>query len=164
MKICLVASCGGHLEELCFAQKLNGELFLITEKTKNNVSLCEKVYFVDPNNRREPYAIIKIAKLFIEANRILKAEQPDCFISTGALISIPVLILGKLRRKKIVFIETIARVEDLSLSGKIAYRFADVFIVYWKALAQKYPRAHYINLFSEDTNDICNGRKSEVSV
>lgn len=151
MKICLVASRGGHVEELRFAKELNGTSFLITEASDNDVAIAGNVYYVEHINRKEPGLIRKIIKLFFRAAKILRKEQPDCFISTGALISIPVLILGKLRGKKIVFIETLARVESPSISGRIAYRFADVFIVYWKSLLEFYPKAQYIDLFGEDT-------------
>ena len=146
------------MDELSFTRQLHGERFLITEKTANAVTACERVYYVDPINRREPLAVFKILRLFVQANRILREEKPDCFIS------IPVLILGKLRKKKIIFIETMARLEDLSLSGKIAYRFADVFIVYWKSLLKKYPKARHVDLFSEEKHDICDSRNAEVPV
>lgn len=150
MKICLVASRGGHVEELRFAKELNSTAFLITEESTNAAAICDKVYYVEHINRKEPNAIWKIFKLFFRAAAILNQEQPDCFISTGALISIPILLLGKLRGKKVVFIETLARVESPSISGRIAYCFADIFIVYWKTLLEFYPKAHYIDLFSED--------------
>ena len=135
---------------MCFAKDLNATTFLITEKSDNISINCENTYYVDPINRRERNAIWKIIKLFGEAFRILKKERPDCFVSTGALISIPVLLLGKLQGKKIVFIETLARVESPSVSGRIAYRFADVFIVYWESLLKYYPNANYIDLFREE--------------
>lgn len=149
MKICLVASRGGHMEELACMSELDGEKFLITEKSSNTITFCDQVYYVEHINRKDKNAIRKIVKIFIEANAILKKEKPDCYISTGALIAVPVLILGKIRKKKIIYIETLARVEDLSLSGKIVYRFADVFCVYWESLLKKYPKARYIDLFNE---------------
>ena len=83
MKICLVASRGGHLAELGFARELKGEAFLITEKTGDAVSLCQRVYYVDPINRRQPDAVLKIVRLFARANGILKAEQPDVLFPPG---------------------------------------------------------------------------------
>ena len=150
MKICLVASRGGHVDELAFASDLNGEMFLITEKSTDEIKFCNRVYYVDHMNRKEPKLVRKMLKLFIEAAKIIRAEKPDCYISTGALISVPVLILGKLSGKKIVFIESLARVETPSISGRIVYRFADVFVVYWKSLLKFYPKARYINLIGED--------------
>lgn len=149
MKICLVASRGGHVEEIACVAGCNAEMFLITEKAPNKISFCDRVYYVDHINRKDPHIIPKIIKLVAETNVILKKEKPDCYISTGALISVPVLFLGKLRKKKIIYIESIARIEDLSLTGKIVYRFADVFCVYWESLLQKYPKACYIDLFNE---------------
>lgn len=150
MKICLVASSGGHLEELSFVKYINMDfdVFLVTEKvTKINDEFYKKKYFVDQINRKEIFAFFKVLRLFVQGNRILNKEKPDVFISTGALISIPILILGKLRGKKVIFVESFARVESGSISGKIAYRFADVFIVYWKSLLKTYPKAIYIDPF-----------------
>jgi beta-1,4-N-acetylglucosaminyltransferase len=46
-------------------------------------------------------------------------------------------------RTRIVYVESIARVASLSLSGKILYhmRMADRFFVQWPALQTRYPRS-----------------------
>ena len=46
---------------------------------------------------------------------------------------------------RIVYVESIARVSSLSLSGSILYRgrVADGFFVQWPGLAAKYPRAKF---------------------
>lgn len=154
------------MDELKFIREMNLEYdnFLITEKNPEGQKNWNRVYYVDQINRKEPLALFKIIRLFIIGSRILRKEKPDCFISTGALISIPILLLGKLHGKKIIFIETFARVESGSLSGKIAYLFADVFIVYWKNLLKIYPKAVYIDPFKEGTYDIGYGRNAEVSI
>jgi beta-1,4-N-acetylglucosaminyltransferase len=45
----------------------------------------------------------------------------------------------------LIYIESIARVHRLSLSGKILYhlRLSDSLLVQWPELQAKYPRAHY---------------------
>ena len=43
------------------------------------------------------------------------------------------------RRCWLVYVESIARVETLSLSGKILYRIADQMFVQWPQLQRKYP-------------------------
>lgn len=45
---------------------------------------------------------------------------------------------------KIVYVESICRVETLSLSAKLLYPFADSLIVQWPELLTKYPRCKYI--------------------
>ncbi|XP_044288433.1 UDP-N-acetylglucosamine transferase subunit ALG14 homolog isoform X2 [Varanus komodoensis] len=49
-----------------------------------------------------------------------------------------------LKRVTIVYVESICRVENLSLSGKILYYFSDYFIVQWPALKEKYPKSLYL--------------------
>ena len=82
-------------------------------------------------------------KLTVLSLRILKKEKPDVLISTGALVAVPILYLGKIMGKKIVFVETIARIEELSLTGKLIYPIADCFIVQWDNLQKKYPKTIY---------------------
>lgn len=118
---------------------------------------------MDQINRKDSHILLKIIKLIFTGIRIIKKENPDCFISTGALIAIPILILAKLYRRKVIFIETFARVDSGSLSGRIAYLFADVFIVYWKSLLKIYPKAKYIDPFEEKLNDINDSGDTKVS-
>ena len=167
MKVCLVASSGGHLRELEFVKYLdmeNAEYFLITEEVAGMKARgYGRVYYVEQINRKEKGAWAKFLRLIVAGNKILRKEKPDYYISTGAFISIPILILGKLRGKKIIFAESFARVEDGSLSGKIAYRFSDLFIVYWKNLLKVYPRAIYVDPFGGQ-DDFRNGGDSEVFI
>jgi beta-1,4-N-acetylglucosaminyltransferase len=55
-----------------------------------------------------------------------------------------VSILG-VKKVSIVFVESFARVNDLSLSGKLLYYIADMFIVQWPGLAVKYPGTRYLD-------------------
>ena len=45
---------------------------------------------------------------------------------------------------KVVFVESFCRVRTLSLTGRLLYPFASVFVVQWPDLAKKYPRAQYL--------------------
>lgn len=48
-----------------------------------------------------------------------------------------------IHRTTVIFIESFARVQSLSLTGKILYYFADVFYVQWPQLRERHPRASY---------------------
>ena len=48
------------------------------------------------------------------------------------------------KKLKIVFVESFARIKNLSLSGKLLYHFVDEFIVLWPELVKKYPKATYL--------------------
>ncbi|RXN01170.1 UDP-N-acetylglucosamine transferase subunit ALG14-like [Acipenser ruthenus] len=56
------------------------------------------------------------------------------------------LLLGILGVKKvlIIYVESICRVETLSLSGKLLYHLSDYFFVQWSALKEKYPKSTYL--------------------
>ena len=45
--------------------------------------------------------------------------------------------------KKIIFIESFARVDGSSLTGKLMKKVADLYIVQWKELLESVPNAVY---------------------
>ncbi|AMD22381.1 HGR042Cp [Eremothecium sinecaudum] len=47
------------------------------------------------------------------------------------------------RRFKLLYVESLARTETLSLTGRLLQPIVDEFVVQWPELARKYPRAHY---------------------
>ena len=81
--------------------------------------------------------------LFAQSLKIMLEEKPDCIISTGALATFPICVLGKLMGKKVIYIESFARVDEPSLTGKLMYHVADLFIVQWKEMMEFYPNAVY---------------------
>lgn len=145
-KYCFAASMGGHLEEIACLKEIakENDSFLVTEKGGfQEISFCKKSRYVLQINRKEKTFLIKFIILFIESLKILLEEKPDCIISTGALATFPICLLGKMMGKKIVYIESFARVDEPSLTGKLMYHIADLFIVQWKEMMEFYPNAVY---------------------
>lgn len=75
--------------------------------------------------------------------------QPEIILCNGPGTCIPICIAGLflkclLRPVKIIYIESICRVETLSLSGKILYHLADAMFVQWPQLQAKYPKTKYL--------------------
>ena len=143
-KICFVASSGGHLEEISRLKRVEaqGEAFLVTEKSDFEVkNFCEKKYYVSQINRRELLFLPKFIWLFIRALILLHKEKPDVIVTTGALIAYPFCMVGKRMGIKVVYIESFARVEEASLTGKLLYKHADLFIVQWEDMLKTYPNA-----------------------
>ncbi|XP_060088209.1 UDP-N-acetylglucosamine transferase subunit ALG14 homolog [Heteronotia binoei] len=76
--------------------------------------------------------------------------KPDVVLCNGPGTCVPICIsalllrLLGLKRVTIVYVESICRVENLSLSGKILYHFSDHFFVQWPALKEKYSKSHYL--------------------
>ncbi|XP_021500121.1 UDP-N-acetylglucosamine transferase subunit ALG14 homolog isoform X1 [Meriones unguiculatus] len=81
---------------------------------------------------------------------LIYRKRPDLVLCNGPGTCVPIcvsaLLLGILGIKKviIVYVESICRVETLSLSGKILFHLSDYFIVQWPALKEKYPKSVYL--------------------
>lgn len=143
-KICFIASSGGHFEQLMMLEPLmeKYESFVVTEKT--NYSVCNynrSFYYLKQVNRHEikfiPYMIlntIKTIDIFIK-------EKPSVVISTGALSTIPMCMIAKFFKKKVIFIESFAKINSPTLTGRLVYKFADRFYVQWEEMKKFYPNA-----------------------
>lgn len=146
MKILIPTSPGGHFRQsLLLAEKLKShDLTFVTYHTPlvKELSKGRKVKFVI-----EPGIGLKSLPrkfiLLIQAFLILLKENPSAIITTGSDVPVPFCYLGKLLRKKIIFIESCSRVRTPSKSGKLIYPLADLFFVQWEDLKKEYQKAIY---------------------
>jgi len=145
LKICLAASAGGHMSQLLkLANSWKGyEVFWITTTTVVEDKLREfgKVYTVGESNRQH---LIKVIRSLIRCALIVFKERPDVVISTGASVGCMACFLGKLFGAKVVWIDSITNVEQISLSGKIIRYIADLFLVQWSELTERYRNIEYV--------------------
>lgn len=144
LKIGFIASSGGHLEEISKLDLIakNYNNFIVTEKNSfHQVLFGKKQYYVPQINRKEILFIFKFIYIFLKSFIIFIKEKPDCIISTGALSTVPICIIAKLFKKRIIYIESFARCDEPSLTGKIMYKFADLFIVQWEEMLKFFPNA-----------------------
>lgn len=142
-KICFAASSGGHLEELSrLSSLIHGDDFVLTETGEfASVNWCENVKYMPQINRKEILFLFKFLHLFVRSFVIFLKERPDVVVSTGALVTYPIGLIAKIFGKKIVYIESFARVDHPSLTGRLFYKIADVFIVQWEDMLAFYPDA-----------------------
>ena len=143
MNICLACSAGGHLLQILQLKKIykNYNHFFLTFKRPmaKHLSKTEKVYFVkDPE--RNP---LKLITNFFESFAVFLKEKPDVVIANGGGVVVPFCFISKIFGKKIIFIESLSRVFQPSLSGQTLYPIADLFIVQWKRLLKFYKKAKY---------------------
>lgn len=121
------------------------ETFFVTEKGgQAEDSNIQQIYVLPQINRHEKNFMAHFMKLFICAWQIMKKEKPDLIITTGALLAYPFCIFAKILGGKLIYIESFARVDNASLTGKLVYRFADLFLVQWESLLKIYPKAKYV--------------------
>ncbi|MCP4220670.1 MAG: UDP-N-acetylglucosamine--LPS N-acetylglucosamine transferase [bacterium] len=141
MKLAIVCSSGGHLLLIHLLKKFwsGYDRCWVTFKKEDAVSLLkdEKTYWAYfPTNRN----IFNLIRNFFVAVKVLFKERPDIIVSTGAGVAIPFFYLGKLLRKKLVYIEAYERIETPSLTGRLVYPITDAFILQWEEQTKFYPK------------------------
>ncbi len=100
-----------------------------------------RTYVVGECDRNKPIQIFRTLSLSF---RVIARERPDVIITTGSLPLALLCLVGKLFGSKIVWIDSVAQLDDLSMSGKLVRRFANVFLTQWPEVAQKYDNAEYV--------------------
>ena len=145
LRICLAASAGGHISQLLkLTASWNGdEMFYVTttDVVRSNLSKLGEVYVVGECNRQHP---IRVITVLLRCGRIVFKERPDVVISTGAAAGCMLCFLGKMFGTKVVWIDSITNVERISLSGRMVRYIADLFLVQWPELADRYKRIEFV--------------------
>lgn len=149
-KVLFISSTGGHLSELMQLKSMFNkyDFHIITEKTKSNMYLKDKypnrvnylVYGTRSNMLVYPFKLLYncFKSLFLYFK-----IRPKVIITTGAHSAGPMCCIGKIFGSKIIYIETFANSETKSVTGKLVYKFADLFIVQWEDMLKLYPKATF---------------------
>ena len=145
MKICLAASAGGHSSQLLkLADSWQShEVFYVStlKSVTEKLRKLGRFYITGECNREHPFRAVLVLANCI---KIMMKERPDVIISTGAAPPCLLCLVGKLLGTKIVWIDSIANVERLSLSGRIIRPFADLILTQWPDLADNYQNVEYV--------------------
>lgn len=146
-KICLISSSGGHFEQLLMLRQLsdNYDIFIVTEKTKYNKYDKKIDYYISQVNRKELSFLVKMIIITIKSLYIYMKEKPDVIISTGVLAAIPMMFIGHFFKKKVIYIESFAKINSPTMTGNLIYKkgIADRFYVQWESMLEFYPNAIY---------------------
>lgn len=90
------------------------------------------------------FAMVLVARL---RPKLLLCNGPGTCIPLCAAVFL-FRVLGVLPNCRIVFCESYCRVQTLSLTGKLLYHnLADLFVVHWKELKEKYPNTVLTSTF-----------------
>ena len=122
MTTLLVASTGGHLKEMHHLYRrfsgVRGPFRWVTFDTAQSRSLLdgEPVDFVRFVGGRDPVNVIRNVSA---ACRILGDDTIDTVVSTGSAVAVPFFVLASARRLRCYFVESAARIDGPSLSGRL---------------------------------------------
>ncbi|KAL7533451.1 hypothetical protein ACHAXR_005240 [Thalassiosira sp. AJA248-18] len=91
---------------------------------------------------------------FIQTLLLLWKVRPELILANGPGTCVPVIysaflfrVLWPLLGCKVIFVESLCRVQTLSLSGKLVYPIVDQFVVHWPYLQKKYPLVEVCDVF-----------------
>ncbi len=94
---------------------------------------CARRYVITDATRWDRLRLIALA---IHLLYILVKERPAVVISTGAAPGYFALRFGKWIGAKTIWVDSIANVEELSMSGQRVRPFADLWLTQWEHLAR----------------------------
>jgi len=145
LKIGLIASAGGHLIQLLKLSKSwqGCETFCITTADifRDRPNQFDRTYIIENCNRRHPF---RVFRAFLRCIKIIFREKPDVILSTGAAPGVLASVTGKICGSAIVWVDSIANVKKLSLSGRLIRPMADLFLTQWPRLAQRNKGIEYV--------------------
>lgn len=153
MRLLIVLGSGGHTKEMIRLVDLLGpqHTYAYLHCADDRLSLQKIKYpgpvygVIRPRMKVMPLPVI-VARTVVAGLQSLWAMirfRPRAIISTGPGVAVPACVLAKVLGVRVIYIETGSRVFALSSSGRILYRFADLFFVQWPELLPQYPRAMY---------------------
>ncbi|RVU34117.1 UDP-N-acetylglucosamine--LPS N-acetylglucosamine transferase [Hwanghaeella grinnelliae] len=135
-KILAVASGGGHWQQLMLMRRAfegNDVRFITTLPGLPEQFDAHPAAIVRDCNRNE--RVKSFLSLLAITWQILKF-RPDVIISTGALPGVMALAVGRLFGARTIWVDSIANAEEMSMSGRLARRFAHLWLSQWDHVAK----------------------------
>ncbi|HEX5763374.1 MAG TPA: PssD/Cps14F family polysaccharide biosynthesis glycosyltransferase [Solirubrobacterales bacterium] len=144
LRVMLVCSPGGHLQQmLALRPSWDGlERVWVTldgPEVGQLLSGEEVVIAHGPTNR----SLSRLLRNLVLAFKLLRASRPAVVLSTGAGVAVPFFVVAKLCGVRTVYVESLTRIDGLSLSGRLVYPLADRFFVQWPSTSGR-RRARYV--------------------
>jgi len=135
-RVLAVASGGGHwIELLRLLPSLDGcdVAFATTNRGLQRDVAGARFYVITDATRWSRLGIVLVA---IRLAHVLVRERPNVIISTGAAPGYVAVRLGALLGIKTIWVDSIANVDELSLSGQLAGRHVSLWLTQWPHLSK----------------------------
>ena len=143
-RILAVASGGGHWTQLLRLRPAWDDC-LVTYVTTDGGYRAEVAADAESRGQAEPrfhtivdanrWQKLRLIRQLVSLLLITLRARPDIVVSTGASPGFFALWIGKRFGARTIWIDSIANVEELSMSGEMAGRHADLWLTQWEHLA-----------------------------
>lgn len=142
-KVLAVASRGGHWTQLLRLRDAFNEcdVVYVTTVPEYRCMVEGSRFQVIPEGNRD--SKIKMLKSLLSLIWVIARERPDVVITTGAAPGFFAIRISKLFGARTVWIDSIANAEELSFSGQLALKYADVVLTQWNHLAKENGPQHW---------------------
>lgn len=141
MRLMLIASSGGHIFEMFCLRDFwkDKDRLWVSFRTPDAEWLLrderEVHWAAHPTVRNVPNLLRNLRLAW----RLLRRERPDMILTTGSGVAAPFLWLARLAGIPTVFVESITRISELSLTARLVRPFATRLLVQWPELTARYP-------------------------
>ena len=134
-KIVAISSGGGHWIQLLRLRPAfaDCDVTFVTVRHSYRADIGEARFRIVPDANR--WDKLKLFRTACSVTWMLLCERPDVVISTGAAPGYFAICFGKAMGARTIWIDSIANVEALSMSGQRAGRYADLWLTQWRHLA-----------------------------
>lgn len=135
-RILAIASGGGHWVQLLRLRPAfeHHELVFATVNAAYREQVPEHRFHLITDATR--WNKLKLVKMSFEVLWVLLRERPDVIVSTGAAPGYVALRLGRMLGAKTCWIDSIANVEKLSMSGERIGKHVHLWLTQWAHLAR----------------------------
>jgi len=144
LAICVACSPGGHMIQAKRFEEAYRDyrhfFFTFRGAVAEDLRKTEVVYAIPNVVRQNPLSwLTGVLLSFVIACK----TRPDVVLTTGAGVVVFFCVFAKLLGAKLVYIESVANIKRPTLTARILYPFADLFLVQWPGLLEYFPRAKY---------------------
>jgi beta-1,4-N-acetylglucosaminyltransferase len=134
--VLLVCSSGGHLLQLLAlreAWESFDRVWVTFDKSDARFLLRDEhvIHAHGPTNRNIPNLLRNVRLAW----RVVRSRRPSAIITTGAGVAVPFAWMGRLTGIPTVYVESVTRMEGLSLSARMIQPVARELYVQWPELA-----------------------------
>jgi UDP-N-acetylglucosamine:LPS N-acetylglucosamine transferase len=143
-ELLLVCSTGGHLLQLAALRPAwDGidRVWVTFDKSDARSLLADErvVYAYGPTNR----SIKNLLRNLVVAWRVVRRVRPRLVVTTGAGVAVPFAWVARLRGARVVYVESLTRIERPSLSLRLIAPVAGRVYVQWPELQAAVGGARY---------------------
>jgi beta-1,4-N-acetylglucosaminyltransferase len=136
-RLLVVCSSGGHLlqmQELREAWEPFERVWVTFDKSDSRSLLRGErvVHAHSPTNRNIPNLVRNLRLAY----RVLRTERPSAILTTGAGVAVPFAWMGRMLGVPTIYVESVTRIDGLSLSARLIRPVATRMYAQWPELAQ----------------------------